>query len=359
MTPFGLRFQWIAATLFWLFIAGLLGVQIWMVASQQGETLDVRRVIIWQTTFYVAWIPVTVPIWQAVARWRAEDRGRAVVIGTHVVACLLVAAVHSVAVVSVAWALAPSPNEGFGQALEGQVRGRIYIQMVIYAGVVATGHAFAMYARWQEQSERAARLEAQLADARLSALRAQLHPHLFFNSLHAVASLVRESRNPEAVRLIADLAQLLRTVLDTGRVWHSVADELSLVRTFCDIQQVRFEDRLVTSIDASPDVTNGLVPVLVIQPLVENALRHGLADKVGVGHVAVTVRRDGDRLVLRVADDGTGPGLSTDQPAGAGTGLANLRARLETLYDGRASMSVGPGDAGGFVVTIHVPYRPS
>lgn len=357
MGHFGLRFKWIAATLFWVFVAGLLGTQIWLLSSRPGESLELRRVLIWQTTFYLAWIPFTVPIWQVVARWRAEDRGRAVVIATHLVAFLLVALVHSAVVVVISSALAPSANEPLGaQMLIGQVRGRIYMQMVIYAGVVATGHAFAMYDRWREQSERAARLEAQLADARLTALRAQLHPHLLFNSLHAVASLVRESRNPEAVRLIADLSDLLRKVLATDRVWHTVNDEVSLVRTFLDIQHVRFEDRLVATVDVAPDAGAALVPVLLVQPLVENALRHGLADKVGVGHVAVGIRRDRDTLVIAVTDDGVGA-IETAAPATSGTGLSNLRGRLDSLYEGQATMVAGAREGGGFAVTIRVPFR--
>jgi len=355
VTPFGLRFQWVAATLFWLFVTILLCAQIWLLA--QAEALDVRRVLIWQSTFYLAWIPITVAIWQAVGRWRAEDRGRAVVIGTHLIVWLLVGALHTVVVVVIAATLAPSPNEPLGlQMLIGQFRGRIYTQMVIYAGIVASGHAFVMYGRWREQADRAARLEAQLADSRLSALRAQLHPHLLFNSLHAVASLVRETRNAEAVKLIADLGQLLRTVLDTNRVWHSVAEELVLVRTFFDIQRVRFEDRLVTTIEVDPDVSNTLVPVLLIQPLVENALRHGLADKVGVGHVHVTVRRSPEHLTVRVEDDGVGMTPSSTRDV-SGTGLTNLHARLDTLYEGHAAMTTGAREGGGFIVTITLPWR--
>jgi two-component system LytT family sensor kinase len=355
VTPFGLRFQWVAATLFWLFVTILLCAQIWLLA--QAEAMDVRRVLIWQATFYLAWIPITVAIWQAVGRWRPEERGRAVVIGTHLLAWLLIGALHTVVVVVIAATLVPSPTEPLGlQMLIGQFRGRIYTQMVIYAGIVGAGHAFVMYGRWREQADRAARLEAQLADSRLSALRAQLHPHLLFNSLHAVASLVRETRNAEAVKLIADLGHLLRTVLDTNRVWHSVADELALVRTFFDIQRVRFEDRLVTTIDVDPDATNTLVPVLLIQPLVENALRHGLADKVGVGHVRVFVRRTRDHLTVRVEDDGVG--ATEPLTSGAiGTGLTNLRARLDTLYEGHAAMTTGPRDGGGFVVSLTLPWR--
>lgn len=354
---FGLRFQWIAASLFWLFIALLLGGQIWMLAQRPGETIEVQRAIVWQTTFYLAWIPLTVPIWQAVARWRAEDRGRWVVIGTHVVACLLVAVLHTVAVVTIATALSPASSEPYGvQMMLGQIRGRIYIELVVYAGVVATGHAFAMYGRWREQSERAARLEAQLAESRLSALRAQLHPHLLFNSLHAIASLVRESRNAEAVRVIADLGNLLRKVLDTDRGRHSVADEVALVRTFLDIQHVRFEDRLHAEITVAPETETAIVPVLLIQPLVENALRHGLAGKVETGHVRVSIRRDGDDLLVEVRDDGVGPGPQADGGA-AGTGLSNLRGRLDSLYQGRATLIAGPPDDGGFLVSIRLPFN--
>lgn len=353
-----LRFQWLAATLFWMFIAALLGLQIWLLSRLPGESIELRRTIVWQTTFYLGWIPFTVPIWRAINRWHLEDLGWWRVVLIHLGVAVLLAVIQSSLVVAVAGTLLPSPNETFAQMLPGQIRGRIYIQLVIYAGVAGLGHAFAMYGRWREQTERAARLEGQLADSRLSALRAQLHPHLLFNSLHAVASLVRESRNPEAVRLIADLSQLLRKVLDTDRVWHSIADELSLVRTFFDIQRVRFEDRLVTTITVAPDAQDAVVPVLVIQPLVENSLRHGLAEKVDVGHVDVNVSRDGETLVIQVTDDGVGV-TEPIAATGGGTGLSNLRARLETLYGGRAGMTAGARDGGGFVVTIRLPFRPS
>jgi two-component system LytT family sensor kinase len=351
------RFQWIAATLFWVFIATLLSLQIWFLSQYPGESIELRRAVVWQTTFYLLWIPFTVPIWRVIARWHVDHPrwGRVVLI--HLAAAVVIGVIHSSLVVVIAATVLPNPNESFAQMIPGQIRGRIYMQLVIYAGVAGFGHAFAMYGRWAEQAEQSARLEAQLADSRLSALRAQLHPHLLFNSLHAVASLVRESRNPEAVRLIADLSELLRKVLDTDRVWHTVANEVALVRTFFDIQRVRFEDRLVTSIDVASDAADGVVPVLVIQPLVENSLRHGLAGKVGVGHVDVSVHRDGGDLLITVADDGVGPAAGGQD--GGGTGLSNLRARLDTLYGVRATMTAGGRETGGFLVTIRLPFRPS
>lgn len=345
-----------AATLFWVFIATLLGLQIWVLSQRPGESLELRRAIVWQSTFFLVWIPFTVPVWRLIGRWHVDHSRWIRVVLVHLAAALVIGVIHSSLVVVIAATILPTPGETFAQMIPGQIRGRIYMQLVIYAGVAGVGHAFAMYGRWADQAERSARLEAQLAESRLSVLRAQLHPHLLFNSLHAVASLVREARNPEAVRLIADLSQLLRKVLDSDRVWHTVSDEIALVRTFFDIQKVRFEDRLVTTIEVSPEA-DGVVPVLVIQPLVENALRHGLAGKVGVGHVDVSVRRDGHDLIITVSDDGVG--MEGTTAAAGGTGLSNLRARLDTLYGGRATMTAGPRDTGGFLVIIRLPHRPS
>jgi two-component system LytT family sensor kinase len=354
------RAKWVAATLFWVFIAALSGLQIWLLSQQPGEQIALGRALVWQSTFYLAWIPFTVPLWLLVARRTTESVSLWSLIGVHLAVSVVVALAHSGLAVVIASSIAPTSSEPFGQMLVGQVRGRIYLQIVIYVGIVAMGHAWAWQARWREQSDAAARLQAQLADARLASLRAQLDPHFLFNSLHAVSSLVRESRNAEAVRLIADMSELLRRVLDTDRVWHPLADELALVRTYLDVQKVRFEDRLTTTIDADPDAAGVLVPVLLLQPLVENSVRHGFADKVGTGHLQILVRRREGELVVQVVDDGVGGRpVSGAESVSGGTGLSNLRARLATLYGDRARMEVSAPTHGGFVVTIRVPERMS
>ncbi len=347
--------QWIAATLFWSFIATLLGLQLWSVSQMPNETFPLRRTLIWQTTFNLAWIPFTVAIWRLMARVPLMVRPWWQVVGGHLLAAFIVAVLQSALVALVAGALAPSATETFWIALPGQVRGRLYQLVVIYAGIAASGHAFVIWARWREQVERSARLEGELAEARLASLRAQLHPHLLFNSLHAVASLVRESRNTDAVQLIADMSTLLRRMLDTNRVWHTVDDELALVRTFLEIQQVRFEERLQVQFDVAPDCLAVTVPTLVLQPLVENSLRHGFAAKVGVGHLVVRARRHEATLTLEVDDDGEPSGRTEDSD---GVGLRNLRARLQTLYRDAASVEAGPRPGGGFLVTVRVPLEP-
>ncbi len=351
---FSPRFQWIAAGLFWSFVATLLGLQIWLLAQRSAESLELRRTLIWQTTFYLSWVPITVLVWRAVARRGLVDRRWWQALGWHVVVCLVVSVVQTTVVLGVVGTVDMLPEEPLLPFWTGQWRGRLYTQVVVYAGIAASGHAFVTWARWREQLDRTARLEGELAAATLSALRAQLHPHLLFNSLHAVASLVRESRNTEAVTLIADMSTLLRRVLDTDRVWHTVADELALVQTYLDVQRVRFEDRLQVAIDVDESARALVVPVLILQPLVENSLRHGLARKVGAGHLQVRVHRHGDRLRLEVADDG----VPAETPEPGGVGLANLSARLSTLYRGSARLDAGPQPSGGFLVTIDLPAAP-
>lgn len=350
-----LAHQWLAASLFWAFIATLLGLQLWSVAQTPGETFPLRRTLIWQTTFNLAWIPFTVAIWRLVARVPVIVRPWWQVVGGHMLVALMVAVLQSAVVTLVAGALAPSETETFWTALPGQVRGRLYQLVVIYAGIAASGHAFVIWARWREQVERAGRLEGELAEARLASLRAQLHPHLLFNSLHAVASLVRESRNADAVRLIADMSELLRRMLDSNSTWHTVEDELAIARTFLEVQQVRFEERLQVAYEVDPECLALRVPTLVLQPLVENSLRHGFAGKVGVGHLRVCARRADAMLTLEVHDDGEPAAPAT---AGDGVGLRNLRARLQTLYRGSASLEAGPRSGGGFSVVVRVPIEP-
>ena len=251
-------------------------------------------------------------------------------------------------------------------------------EFVIYAGVLAAGFARAYALRAVERETEAARLEAQaagleadradltrqLADARLRALRMQLNPHFLFNALNAVSAYVE--RDPErAQTMLAQLGGLLRRVLDgDARAEVPLADELTLLRDYLAIQQARFGDTLSVEEDVEPAALDVPVPPLVLQPLVENAVEHGVSRLVGVrGRIAVSARREGTaggaRLVLSVADNGPGP--SADRPApGSGVGLANTRARLRTLYGDAAALRLEEGPDGGAVavVEIPVPARP-
>ena len=202
-----------------------------------------------------------------------------------------------------------------------------------------------------ERQSREALLQQQVTEAELRALRAQINPHFLFNSLNTVADLV--VRNPaRAETMTLRLAEVFRHVLDnSNRPLTSIRDEIEFLRTYLYIEEARFGDRLRVKIDVPPDLENAQIPSLILQPLVENALKHGLGPKPGPGQLTVTVRADGDRLQMTVEDDGMGPAAR----ASKGLGLANIAERLQTLYQDRASVSLRRRDGGGSIATVVIP----
>jgi len=198
----------------------------------------------------------------------------------------------------------------------------------------------------------AAELHAQLADARLNALRTQLNPHFLFNTLNAISTLAEE--DPRGVRrMIARLSDLLRHTLEGDEQEIPLARELELLQRYLDIMEVRFQDKLEVSIETAASLDDALVPNLVLQPLVENAFRHGLALMQTVGRVAVRVVRDDGDLVLTVRDNGRGPA----NPVHEGVGLTNTRARLTQLYGERQRLSLTAAEGGGALVEVRLPYH--
>ena len=214
----------------------------------------------------------------------------------------------------------------------------------------------------------AAQLEAQLAEAKLDALRRQLDPHFLFNTFNAVSALVE--RDPRGVRrMIGQLSDLLRHSMSGASAPEvPLRQELDLLARYVDIMRVRFEDQLEIETRADPATLDALVPDMILQPLVENAIKHGIEPRTEGGHVEVETLLDGDTIVLRVRDDGPGMApwsASALAPLGAGpegergVGLRNTAARLAQLYGVEHRFTVGPGPAGGTVAEIRLPYHTS
>jgi two-component system, LytTR family, sensor kinase len=194
---------------------------------------------------------------------------------------------------------------------------------------------------------------AQLAAARLDALRAQLNPHFLFNSLNAVGVLVRDRDTETASRVIEELGAMLHELLKADAAHEiTLAEELEFLQRYLAVEQIRFSDRLRPTFDIDAATLGAAVPTLVLQPLVENALRHGIAKRTDAGHLHVAGRREGDDLVLAVSDDG--PGVTGSS---GGIGLSNIRARLVTLHGDRARLELTSRPGGGAIVTVRIPYR--
>jgi signal transduction histidine kinase len=224
----------------------------------------------------------------------------------------------------------------------------------MYFTVLGCVYAFAYYREAREREAQQARLSTQLAEARLGALRMQLHPHFLFNSLNAIAVLVRDQNTRDASRMLELLSGMLRQVLQAGtRQEVRLSAELKFVEQYLEIEQIRFSDRLEVDCLIDDAVRDVLVPEFILQPLVENAVRHGIAKRAEAGRIEIRALQAEGQLVITLQDNG--PGYYPTQ--GAGVGLANTRARLETMFGAAASLEVSNAPHGGTVATVRIPLR--
>ncbi len=246
-------------------------------------------------------------------------------------------------------------DQPFAQDLASWLLTSLPWSVFMYFAVLGCVHAFSYYVESRQRAEQAAALSAQLSEARLSALRMQLNPHFLFNSLNAITVLVRDQRTQLASRMLELLSDVLRQVLRTDQP-HEVPleEELQLVRQYLAIEEVRFSDRLTVRFAIDTTVQRAAVPRFILQPLVENALRYGVADRTDQATVEIGAARAGDNLELWVRDDG--PGL-TQEARGQGLGLQNTRLRLATMYGERAQLVVSTQPDGGTESRIVLPYH--
>jgi signal transduction histidine kinase len=236
-------------------------------------------------------------------------------------------------------------------------------EFLVYVAILAGGVARDYFLRYRSRREQtirlqtqAAQLQAQLADARLAALRTQLNPHFLFNTLHAVSALVE--RDPRGVRrMIARLSELLRTTLDGADEQEvPLSQELTFTHRYLEIMQIRFQGRLAIESNIEPGALDALVPNLILQPLVENAIKHGVSKIDDAGRIQIHARRDGERLVMNVRDNGPRVG-ENGLRAGEGLGLRNTRERLSELYGTEQSLTLQPAGDEGVIAEVIIPYH--
>ncbi len=228
-----------------------------------------------------------------------------------------------------------------------------HVNFLIYWMVISIQSAIAFYRESRERELRAAHLETQLAQARLSVLKSQLHPHFLFNTLNTVAELIYENQK-DAELMVANLSDLLRLALDKINVQEvSLRQELEFLGKYLEIEKVRFEERLQVKLEIAPDTLESVVPNMILQPLVENSIRHGLAPLADGGWVEISSERRNGALCLRVTDNGAG--LKTkDHPEGIG--LSNTRARLEELYGEKYHFEITELGR-GLEVSLQIPFK--
>lgn len=232
----------------------------------------------------------------------------------------------------------------------------VQLQLIVYWLIVAIVHAWAFHRKARAAELATCKLETALVHAQLESLKMQLHPHFLFNTLHAIGVLVRKSDIQGSLKMLSGLADLLRMALEnTGRQLVPLKQELDFLGRYLAIEQIRFRDRLVVHIDTAPELLDALVPNLILQPLVENAIRHGIAPRATPGRIEVRATADHGGLTLAILDDGVGLPDKFCASSCGGVGLRNVQQRLANLYPGDHLFDVAAAQGGGVAVHLKIP----
>lgn len=317
----------LAAAAFWVLFGLIAGIQVWISMITHGHAVSL--VLGYHVAVWMVWIVPTAGI-VALARRMPAALPRLLVIGFHALAATAIGLLHSL--YSLGLMLWLRPYDGMTASMSeiqlSNVLAPILLEWVLYLLVLGAVLAVDYSKRSREHAGEAAELRRSLTSARLHALELQLQPHFLFNTLNSIAGLVRVGRRDEAIRMVAGLADLLRYTLDhAGRQRVSLGEEVDMLTRYLEIQQARFPDRMSYAVAVDPALRQAAVPILILQPLAENAVRHGVDQSNSMNQVEVRARQIGDRLELQVGNRGL---IATSIEEGIG--LANTRERLRTLY---------------------------
>ena len=349
--------QWLKFALYiagWTVAAFVFGVQHYVGYGAEAMAVGWRRVITSSLGDWYAWGMLFPGILWLARRFPLESSRLASRLSLHFAVAVFVAFLHPSLEAILVWLI-----RGFSDSL-ALIVSRLSHEsflvcsegFVLYWVMLLASHTIHFQSRLRAQELRASRLEAQLAQAQLSALKMQLHPHFLFNTLHSISALLHGDVEA-ADRMVARLGDFLRLTLENSESQEvTLEQELEFLRCYLEIEMTRFQDRLRVEFDIGPGTLDALVPNLILQPLVENAIRHGIARRIEPGCVEIRSEHSGDKLRIEVRDDG--PGFASNTP---GIGLTNTRARLGRLYGSGYVLQLNNGTQNGAIVTLEIPFR--
>ena len=346
---------WLLAAL-WTLPALLSTFETVVFNAMSGRSVALWRAFVSEACGWYTWALITPLVIRLGRRFPVGRGARLRHVPIHLAAAVTAGAAQAMVSAAVGGVLATS-TRSFLTMTWSWFLSQLPFSVVIYVAIIGVSDALLARRRAEHRQRQAERLAKELAEAQLAALRMQLQPHFLFNTLNAIMALVRDLETERAVQALALLSDVLWTTMRAGSDHETtLADELSFVSRYLEIERVRFGDRLDVAIDVPAALGEALVPTFLLQPFVENALRHGLSRRRDVGHLQLSAaERNGDVRIV-VSDDGAGLPADWEERMASGVGIANSRARLAALYGGRASVDVASGPAGqGTRVTIDVP----
>lgn len=342
----------------WLLIGVVLGSQTALTLSMQGTPVVLTDAL---RTSLVNALPWILPTLAAIAMARRFPFTRDNwwrVLWLHLLAIPPLDWLANVGVVAGFWWMAGSFG-GWSALASGAVYWatvRIHVAVLVYGATVALTHGWIYIRDARAKELHLARVEAQLQRARMQALNEQIRPHFLFNTLHTIGQMWRSGRADEADGMLDNLGSLFqRTRSSADRSAIPLSEELSMVDEYLAIEQARFSDRLEVWVRSTPEAADCMVPPLLLQPLVENAIRHGVSASPTAGRVTVDARVEGERLFVRIHDDGPGLNNGSSSSGGSGTGLANTRDRLLLAYGEDHRFEIEGSEGSGTLVTIELP----
>ncbi len=337
---------------FWTLLGLSFASQFYISSSKAGLEVSWRQAVSYALGDWYVFAVLSLPVVFLARRFRFEAGSWGRSLAVHALASVGFSFAY---MVLRAWVGQWQSGAGFGQAFQPLLVKTWHFNLLIYWVILAVSQAFDYYRRYRERERHASELEKSLVQAKLQALQMQLNPHFLFNTLHSISSLMHKDLEA-ADRMITRLSDLLRAALKSSdRQEVSLQREMELLTLYLEIEKTRFGDRLTVVTEIAPDALEAQVPNLILQPLVENAIRHGIEPRAKPGRILLRAHRQDGRLLLEVSDNG--PGVRKNEPLKEGVGLSNTRTRLRELYGPAHQFDLLTGPEGGLRVGLSIPFR--
>ena len=349
---------WLSILSAWLALSLIIAAQRYAVSGPGDSSGALLVYLFWSGAVWIYWALVTPLIFWLGRRIPLNGQSLSFALPAHFGLAILFGLSHLAGWAALGTVFGMSSGEAvsFRDEFVRLAQFLPYVEVIFYWAILGAGIAEDTYRQARAGELEAKALEAQLQEARLQALRMQLHPHFLFNALNTVAMLIRNGEHQQAVEMTAGLGELLRRSLnDNTEQEVTLEHELEFIRRYLALEQLRFPDRLRVEIEAPAETLSAVVPNLILQPLLENAIRHGVAQSSSAGLVRIVARRANEWLELLVQDDGKG--LPNDRELAQGIGLSNTRKRLAQLYGERAELTLQNASPAGAVARLKIPYR--
>ncbi len=344
--------RWILGFGFWTLLGLSFASQFYISSAKAGLDVSWKQAVSYALGDWYVFALLSIPVIWLAHRFQFEAGKRLWSVAVHVPGSIVFSFAYMVIRACVGqW----QSGATFTDAFKPLLVKTWHFNLLIYWVILAVAHAFEYYRKYRERELQAAELEKRLAQAKLKALQMQLNPHFLFNTLHSISALMHKDVEA-ADRMVSRLSDLLRAALESSdRQEVPLRQELQWLELYLDIERTRFGERLNVKMEIAPDTLDARVPNLILQPLVENAIRHGIEPRARPGRIELRAQRHGSALALGVSDNG--PGLRDNQPGREGVGLSNTRARLRELYGSDHRFELLRSPEGGLQVDLSIPFR--